>query len=220
MKKIILVLSVTVIGFTSCKKTSTTPNSTTNTALPETYITYNDGANSYTFKIYVTNTFLSMNNDSIKAYHSPSSSFTTKGDPEISLIMNLPNDSSKLEKMTLGKYYTWKSSLQGDDFGFESPKINNVSKGTRGNIGFYALYNSTESPYINATDVSNSTYFNKINKITYINSTWSDIYEKKLPHYFIEGEYKVKISQQGTSNSKIVSGTYKLKFSSNEFFKS
>ena len=51
-KKIILALSVTVIGFTSCKKTSTTPNNSTSTnsnKLSDEYLILNDGLKTDTF---------------------------------------------------------------------------------------------------------------------------------------------------------------------------
>ena len=221
MKKQITILAIVLIGVSSCKKKDATPSST----LPEAYITYNDGTISNTYKVAVFDTYFEAPSsvvngvpiftDTIKSYHA-TTVYPAKGMPTIQLVIKLPRDSSDLQKMKLGNYFTWQPSTSGDDFMFTDPKINNVYDGSRGNLGFYASYLSTESPYVNSTEVSTTSYFNKINKITYINSTWNDLYKKNLPNFFIEGEYKVKINQVGTSNSKTVTGTYKLKFISSQ----
>lgn len=220
MKKYITIVAVAVFGLVSCKKETTTPtsNTTSTTSLPETYITFNDGTVSNTYKISVFDTYVEtpsdvvngvpIYTDSLKTYHA-STLFTSNGMPAIGFLIKIPRDSSEIKKMMLGKYTTWESNEDGDDF-------KSYYKTSRGCLGFMAQYNSSESPYVNSTDNSSTINFNKINKITYINSTWNQLYKRNLPNYYIEGEYSVKVNQVGTSNSKTITGTYKLKFISNQ----
>ena len=238
MKKYISIFAFAMLGISSCKKTSTSPNnSATNTTTSPTnkisdeYLILNDGMKSDTFNYAygdvkessylgknVTITFL---NDKTKNDALDSITKSTLKIPKIQIT--LPHD---LSVLTIGVKPVLQTENDVDVSAGFDPNYTGNGAICLFNFDYYKIYNNNGIPITvpssgaytfdasslndNELDLNTKTYKNNITYVGPIQKIEGDYAHTN--YYIIEGDFITKTTRWGKMNeSKIYTGRYRFK---------